>query len=156
MAEIKPQHTAQTRFLLLSDTHDRSPALLSSDIYAFRDPLPSSDVLLHAGDLTMIGGASNYRKIVQWLKTSDAELKLVIAGNHDIDLDAPYYRKHSGEEPQEAERQIQEAKEVWMGEEAQKAGIVYLEEGVRTFELSNGGKFTVYLLSLPCFPPGRS
>ena len=65
-----------TTFLILSDTHDD----------AFPDPasLPSSrvDVVLHCGDLTMIGGLSNYKEAIANLKAIDAELKLVIAGNH--------------------------------------------------------------------------
>ena len=32
---------------------------------------------------------------------------------------------------------------MWTGEEAREAGIVYLEEGIRTFELRSGVRFTV-------------
>ena len=143
MAQTNSQETVKVRLLLLSDTHNRSPAPSNNDIYAFRDPLPSSDVLLHAGDLTMVGGASNYREIVKWLSTSDAELKIVIAGNHDIDLDAPYYRMHSGELPDVAEQHINDARNAWTSKEAQEARIIYLEEGFRTFKLKNGARFTV-------------
>ena len=76
MAQAQAPDTISTRFLCLSDTHDRSPAHPSHPDYAFRAPLPSSDVLLHAGDLTMIGGAAKYREIVEWLSTSDAVLKV--------------------------------------------------------------------------------
>jgi predicted phosphodiesterase len=65
-----------TTFLILSDTHDD----------AFPDPasLPPHkiDVVLHCGDLTMIGGLSNYKRAIANIKAIDAELKLVIAGNH--------------------------------------------------------------------------
>ncbi len=39
-------------------------------------------------------------------------------------------------------------RELWMGDEARRAGIVYLEEGVRTFELGSGARFTVSGFSL--------
>lgn len=153
--------TIPTRFLLLSDTHDRTPTPTSTT--PFRLPLPSSTVLLHAGDLTMNGGADNYRAIIRWLATSDAELKIVIAGNHDIDLDGGYYRglhtarRGGGKEGEERERregmerereermerEMREAREVWTSPEAVEAGIVYLEEGVREFGLRSGAGFTV-------------
>ena len=61
-----------TTFLILSDTHDD----------ALPDPssLPKADVVLHCGDLTMIGGLSNYKKAIANINALDAELKLVIAG----------------------------------------------------------------------------
>ena len=61
-----------TTFLILSDTHDD----------AFPDPasIPKVDVVLHCGDLTKIGGLSNYKKAIANLKAIDAELTLVIAG----------------------------------------------------------------------------
>ena len=60
--------------LILSDTHDD----------AFPDPgsVPQVDVVLHCGDLTMIGGLSNYRQAIAGLNALDAELKLVIAGTY--------------------------------------------------------------------------
>ena len=61
-----------TTFLILSDTHDD----------AFPDPssLPKVDVVLHCGDLTMIGGLGNYKKAIANINALDTELKLVIAG----------------------------------------------------------------------------
>lgn len=38
---------------------------------------------------------------------------------------------------------VEEIRELWTGQEAREAGIVYLEEGVRTFELGSGARFTV-------------
>ncbi|KAL8869514.1 MAG: hypothetical protein Q9198_007863 [Flavoplaca austrocitrina] len=79
------------------------------------------------------------------LSEADAELKIVIAGNHDVTLDEPYYEKIG---KRKFHRNIGEdlnvVKELWTGEKAKKAGIVYLEEGVRTFTLRNGARFTVY------------
>jgi 3',5'-cyclic AMP phosphodiesterase CpdA len=76
-----------TRFLVISDTHSASPEQnVAKDDIAFRPPLPKADVLLHCGDLTMIGHLHEYEKTLTMLEGIDADLKLVIAGNHDISL----------------------------------------------------------------------
>ena len=83
------------------------------------------------------------------LKEANAELKLVIAGNHDTSLDSEYYPRAIKEKflPVIGHRfggeDLVKVKELWTGEELGKAGIVYLEEGVQTFELKNGARFTV-------------
>ena len=138
----------KTTFCLVSDTHDRDPLPADADKFAFREPLPSADVLLHAGDLTMIGKLNNYKKVLNWIKSADAELKIVIAGNHDIDLHEEYYLKHSGEELDVARQQVKDIKELWTGPEARKAGVIYLDEGLNTFKLKSGAVFTVSNLSI--------
>ncbi|KAM0327684.1 hypothetical protein ACHAQA_005979 [Verticillium albo-atrum] len=65
----------RTRFVLISDTHNHTPAL------------PHGDVLIHAGDLTNQGSYSELSRAVQWLEKADFEAKIVIAGNHDLSLD---------------------------------------------------------------------
>lgn len=77
----------KTRFLVISDTHSASPDQNAgeNDI-AFRPPLPKADVLIHCGDLTMMGLIHEYEKTLDMLESIDADLKLVIAGNHDISL----------------------------------------------------------------------
>lgn len=89
----------KTRICMISDTHTcpPNPAQVKNNPYRF--PLPKSDVLLHAGDLTKVGYSSEHETTVSMLKAADAELKLVIAGNHDITLDEEYftsfgYRRH--------------------------------------------------------------
>lgn len=140
--------TVKATFCIVSDTHDRSPKPADEDQFPFRERLPSADVLLHAGDLTMIGGWKKYKEVLKWIKSADAELKIVIAGNHDIDLHAEYYLRHSGEEPDVAWREINDAKELWTGQEAKDAGVIYLDEGLNTFELKSGARFNVILSML--------
>jgi hypothetical protein len=89
------------------------------------------------------------------LASIEAEFKLVIAGNHDLTLDADFWRHgpFSPKNPTEeqnaiVEEQIRSAKEMWTGKEARKKGIRYLEEGVHEFELTNGAKFRVSRSSL--------
>lgn len=97
-----------------------------------------------------------------FLCTLDAELKLVIAGNHDIRLDEGFYRtrrdydfrfrgyskprRHTANE-EDWEDTPEGIKSLWTGPEARAAGIVYLDESekARTFTLTrNGAKFTIW------------
>lgn len=73
----------------------------------------------------------------------DAELKLVIAGNHDKDLDSHYWKTHpmlSKDHP----NQDKEAKRIMTGPLATAAGVTYLEEGLFNFTLKSGATFTIY------------
>ena len=152
MAE--PQ-TVKTRILIISDTHS-TPLQPTTSANPFRQPLPSADILIHCGDLTMKGLTSEYHKTLDLLAFIDAPIKLVIAGNHDRTLDKTWMEKHQthlwdGES-------FEEAREFWFGEKgrASREGVVMLEEGVHEVPLKNGGVLTVSCsfpiwLSLQCF-----
>jgi hypothetical protein len=76
------------------------------------------------------------------LGTIKAELKLVIAGNHDISLDAtPRVESMSDEE---YAKYNEAALEIMTGLSAKETGITYLQEGTYSFTLSNGATFRVY------------
>ncbi|CAP72972.1 uncharacterized protein PODANS_2_3960 [Podospora anserina S mat+] len=77
-----PSQTRRTRIVCISDTHNSTVKL------------PKGDVLIHAGDLTNQGSYSELSKTVQWLEKVDFEVKIVIAGNHDITLDQGFYQDH--------------------------------------------------------------
>lgn len=136
-----------TRFLVISDTHSAEPSQnVTNAEVSFRPPLPEADVLLHCGDLTMVGHLHEYERTLKMLEGINADLKLVIAGNHDITLDERYYERkgqymhrwhgYDTDLPRHA-------KEMWTGERARKAGVTYLEEGTHTFQLSNGAQLRV-------------
>jgi len=72
----------KTRIVCVSDTHNTTP------------PLPKGDVLIHAGDLTNQGTLSELEKAIEWISKAPYEVKIVIAGNHDITLDLPFYTEH--------------------------------------------------------------
>ena len=128
-----------TRFLLISNTHN----LMFSDCDKdFWHPMPKVDVLLHCGDLTHCGGVSSYKKALKLLGAFDAELKIVIAGNHDLDLDEEYWKTHLGDGDDEEDHD--RALATMTGSLAATAGVTYLEEGTHTFTLQNGATFTVY------------
>ncbi|KAF2808688.1 Metallo-dependent phosphatase [Mytilinidion resinicola] len=145
--------TVKTRFLIISDTHSSQPFLetptngSATHHIPFRQPLPKADVLLHCGDLTTIGTLDEYQRTLDMLRDCDAELKLVIAGNHDISLDEEYYGRrgkwmHRRGEYDENMPAL--AKAMWTGDRAQRAGVTYLEEGMREFTLASGARLRVY------------
>jgi predicted MPP superfamily phosphohydrolase len=137
-----------TRFLVISDTHSATPEekpLGSQNVSPL--PMPKADVLLHCGDLTMIGKLHEYEKTMDLLESIDADLKLVIAGNHDISLDEIYYRRkgqfmHS-QTGGYSEDLPAKAKVLWLGERAKSAGVTYLDEGTHSFTLKNGARLRV-------------
>ena len=119
--------------MVISDTHEHS---------LDGTTMPQVDVLLHTGDLTNFGEVGSLRESVKMLGTIKAELKLVIAGNHDISLDATPRVENMSEE--EYANYHEAALEIMTGPLAKEAGITYLQEGTYTFTLSNGATFRVY------------
>ncbi len=134
--------TITTRFFVISDTHNFEFDGNTAISRPLQLPLPKADVLLHCGDLTHFGGSSSYKKALRLLGAIDAELKLVIAGNHDLDLDKEYWNTylHEDDEPEDHFRAIN----IMKGPLAAEAGVKYLEEGTYTFDLKNGARFTIY------------
>ncbi|TVY73337.1 Metallophosphoesterase MPPED2 [Lachnellula suecica] len=126
-------NTVPTRVMVISDTHEHS---FDGTV------MPEVDVLIHTGDLTNFGQLESLRESVKMIETIQAELKLVIAGNHDISLDKiPRVENMSDEEYSEYHKS---ALEIMTGSSATAAGITYLEEGTHSFTLANGATFTVY------------
>jgi Icc-related predicted phosphoesterase len=62
------------RIVCLSDTHNRHR----------RIRVPEGDLLVHAGDLTVLGKAEEIAEVNDWLGTLPHRHKVVIAGNHDF------------------------------------------------------------------------
>jgi len=126
-------NTIPTRVMVVSDTHEHS---------FDGTTMPQVDVLIHTGDLTNFGELDSLRQSVKMMGTIKAELKLVIAGNHDISLDKTRRVENMSEE--EYAKYHEAALEIMTGPLAKEAGVTYLEEGTHTFTLNNGAKFTVY------------
>lgn len=129
---------SRTSFLVISDTHDLELETFS-DKLAFRKPTPPVDVLLHCGDLTANGSIESHQKVIKMLLSMPAELKLVIAGNHDVDLDGEFFAQHGGEA-----RHHEQALALRHAPATLAAGIHLLSEGTRTLTLSSGAKFTIH------------
>lgn len=151
--------TVSTRILIISDTHAADLLPSSSSGYAFREPLPPADVLLHCGDLTFQGGMDEYEGALRLLSAADAGLKLVIAGNHDTTLDGGCAarsstllgRRWGGARPDSgsAAAAAAAARRLWTCDDTREKGIVYLDEGVHRFTLGNGALLTVSRALIP-------
>jgi Icc-related predicted phosphoesterase len=150
--------------MIISDTHSYDFEQQQNTNFPFQHPLPKTDVLLHCGDLTMRGRVEELQGVIKMLGSIEAELKLVIAGNHDLTLDEPYWRRLSGkaearkdgngdsdESDDSDDNDVFEdharAVEIMTGQQAVEAGVAYLEEGIHKFTLKNGAKFTLYASS---------
>lgn len=131
--------------MVISDTHNFEFGQAEKYDGPFQLPAPKVDVLLHCGDLTSTGGLPHYKRLLEMLGSIDAELKLVIAGNHDMDLDGEYWGRKMCEDgdPREQAQHVQAVK-LMTGPLAKEAGVTYLVEGFNTFTLKNGAKFTIY------------
>ncbi|KAJ5656669.1 hypothetical protein N7507_008619 [Penicillium longicatenatum] len=80
----------KTRFVCISDTHGYTPSEAG-----FK--LPAGDVLIHAGDLTNKGSLAEVRRTMDWISKANFEVKIIVAGNHDVTLDSGFYEKHGQE-----------------------------------------------------------
>lgn len=134
--------TVTTRFLIISDTHSIDFEAVKNLNGKCHPPFPVADVILHCGDLTGVGSLQELKQFVEMMGEIDAELKLVIAGNHDLTLDPNYWKGHMADGFTEEEHE--QALEIMTGPLAKAAGMTYLEEGLHTFALKNGAKFTIY------------
>jgi Icc-related predicted phosphoesterase len=125
--------TIPTRVMIISDTHEH---------FLDGTTMPQADVLLHTGDLTNFGELDALRDSVNMIGSIDAELKLVIAGNHDMTLDK--VRRVENMSDEEYTKYHEQAMEIMTGSLAKEAGVTYLEEGTHSFTLQNGARLSVY------------
>lgn len=137
--------TRKTRLCLISDPHAK---LFGASACPFPYALPWADILIHSGDLTMTGSYKDNLITRDLILRHPAELKIVIPGNHDLTLDSEYMAASQAPFPSllsdlQSQNLVQ-IRELWTGEEAKKHGIVYIEEGIRSFKLSQGAYFSVY------------
>ncbi|KAL9585727.1 MAG: hypothetical protein Q9212_001346 [Teloschistes hypoglaucus] len=142
---MSSRSTKSTTFLVLSDTHNIEPQAFIDTVWPARTEPPKIDVVLHCGDLTRVGGLSSFKQALKTLGTIDAELKLVIAGNHDLQLDKHYCTTHpekhgKARDPDDHDKTV----ELMKGSLAAEAGVSYLDEGTYSFDLKNGARFTLY------------
>jgi Icc-related predicted phosphoesterase len=66
------------KIICISDTHN-----LHKDL-----KIPNGDILIHAGDMTCVGGMDEIKEFNEWLGTLPHRYKIVIAGNHDLYLES--------------------------------------------------------------------
>ncbi|KAL4466469.1 hypothetical protein ABPG72_016610 [Tetrahymena utriculariae] len=71
------------KFVCISDSHT----------YADKVVLPKGDVLIHAGDFTYTGCPWEVSDFNDFLRNSKFEVKIVIAGNHELTFDVNNYEQ---------------------------------------------------------------
>jgi len=79
---LLPPHATPIKVVCLSDTHNETPEV------------PDGDILIHAGDLTQNGTFAELQAQLSWLAKLPHQHKIVIAGNHDLLLDATFSVKN--------------------------------------------------------------
>ncbi|KAJ4304547.1 hypothetical protein N0V90_000073 [Kalmusia sp. IMI 367209] len=117
---VQPPPTRKTRIVCISDTHNQTPKL------------PKGDVLIHAGDLTKQGSYSELKKTVDWLEKADFEAKIVIAGNHDLTLDAPLFAQLGASRKWPRPQDPEENRRLF----TESSSITYLENEAATIYLN--------------------
>ncbi|KAF1958262.1 Metallo-dependent phosphatase [Byssothecium circinans] len=119
----------KTRIVCISDTHGQTPKL------------PKGDVLIHAGDLTNQGGFEELQKTAAWLEKADFEAKIVVAGNHDITLDAPFFREYGSSRPYPRPQDPDQCRKLF----TESKSITYLENEAATIYLTDSqGPYTSF------------
>ncbi|KAJ8082629.1 hypothetical protein PM082_008484 [Marasmius tenuissimus] len=131
-----PPHPGKgwTRFVCISDTH--------SNIYT----VPKGDVLLHSGDLSSWGEKDQLKETINWIASLEGfQVKVLIAGNHDLCLDEWWCSaRFRGSQTSPEEKEHEEAVELVTGEEAVKKGICYLVHERLDFMTKEGKKWVIY------------
>ena len=127
-----------TRILIISDMHGRVPEGVRP---------PPVDIAIHCGDLTDHSRLDEYRTTIEYLKSLDAAIKLVIAGNHDVALDEEAFDElvtHADTEldSEDVTKWKSEARRLF--EEAATDGIRFLSEGNHEVLLADGSLLRVY------------
>lgn len=69
------------RVVCISDTHMKHEKL----------QIPDGDILVHTGDFSSLGRWDDIKRFVDWFASQPHQHKIVIAGNHDLTLELPYY-----------------------------------------------------------------
>jgi len=81
-AQLPAQPPAgSVRFVFVSDTHSKHSTV----------DVPPGDVLVHCGDFSSTGTLAEVSEFCEWLAALPHARKIVIAGNHDLTLDAESY-----------------------------------------------------------------
>lgn len=105
-ADSKPAAN-HVRIVCISDTHNAHDGLT----------IPECDVLIHGGDFTDVGSRQDVLAFADWLeKQTQCKHRVVIAGNHDLSLDAASYevnyKRFNHSEKYDTEKLVQRMREV--------------------------------------------
>ena len=134
----------KSRIPVISDTH--------GDDLIHKPTTGTYDVAIHCGDLTEESKLDEFRASLNTMLAIKAPLKLIIAGNHDFSLDPPVLATKLADNTTASDADLikrtygasGEARALFDSDLAKAAGVVFLDEGNRTFTLANGASLAVY------------
>ncbi|EJD05717.1 uncharacterized protein FOMMEDRAFT_79003 [Fomitiporia mediterranea MF3/22] len=130
-----PKHPGDnwTRFVCMSDTHSQTNITV-----------PPGNVLIHAGDLSSWGSLENLMPTLEWLKSLPFELKMIIAGNHDLCLDTKWKDIGANWMHPKVRIEVDTALEYIRSEDMRESGIIYLDHEETEIMTSKGVKWKIY------------
>ncbi|QRV86062.1 metallophosphoesterase domain-containing protein 1 [Ceratobasidium sp. AG-Ba] len=125
-----PSHPGKgwTRFVCLSDTHRKTI------------PMVDGDILIHAGDFSSF--TTGFRDSLRWIKELNHPCKLLIAGNHEYNLDSRCFDYLNARNP-EVRAELAEDRRLLRDDFAKEANLNYLEAESTTVSTS-GKPWAVY------------
>ena len=95
-----------------------------------------SDLLIHAGDLTQSGSFQELQLAINWLRSQPHRHKVVVAGNHDLLLDATLDNGPPRGRDDVAPRRRRE--------EPDWGDIIHLQDSAVALTCSNGRRVRLY------------
>ncbi|KAL8577175.1 hypothetical protein ACOMHN_047943 [Nucella lapillus] len=87
---MRPREDNVLRFVCMSDTH----GTVEQSRREFHKRVPDGDVLIHCGDFSMGGDASEIKAFDSFIARLPHPVKLVIAGNHELTFEDASYGVH--------------------------------------------------------------
>lgn len=120
-----PPGSPPVSIVCISDTHNNQPRL------------PPGDILIHAGDLTQSGTLEELEAALAWLSAQPHPIKIVVAGNHDVLLDAKQDATLNRVRNPSRSPETLRASLAWRG-------ITYLQNEDVTVICPNGRRLRVY------------
>ncbi|CAE6416292.1 unnamed protein product [Rhizoctonia solani] len=119
-----------TRFICISDTHKKTL------------PLVDGDVLIHAGDFTTF--SQGFKPALDWIKELRHPQKVLIAGNHEFNLDSKCRSAFYGRVGSQMAADLDEERRMLTDESAVDSNLTYLEVTSAEIPGASGKKWSVY------------
>ena len=104
--------------------------------------LPAGDVFLHCGDFSKTGETEQVLDFHEWVQSLDFKYKIVIAGNHDITFDVPFYEQTGRAQFHDYQFDPYDAVQT-RRILADSSAVTYLEDSSFSFQM-HGGRINMY------------
>ncbi|KAH7340819.1 Metallo-dependent phosphatase [Rhizoctonia solani] len=119
-----------TRFICVSDTHKKAI------------PLADGDILIHAGDFTTF--SQGFKTALDWIKELRHPQKVLIAGNHEFNLDSQRRNEIYGRVDSQMAAELDEERIMLTDQSATDANLTYLEASSAEIQSGSNKKWSIY------------